>query len=1196
MRFALAGLLITLWAIESWGQGPIDLTPNEPPLRPAIGPLLQLADGGARLVALPHDPAPSLGGREDALFDYLEASDGTVYRLTADRIYCWRPGTSGDAAQFQAPGGPHFAALVEDQLVGWYQWDYDGGRDLVELRFSGCGPDFDQISNIRIRESGDLPSFLGTWTHRSSGELLPDPGGGQCGVGPEGIGCADFSAEPPRFEMWATAAGLAARLPDGGFPQEVLAASPSLDQEGEITYALRDAQVLPDHRIAAILTASLPSRPELRVFVNWVILIDLAEDTVEALLEPDIQTLGASTIYEQPLGSADSVHYDAEWHALWVGRVFRWQPSSFVLSIEDVGTVDDVVTLGRTGMGYRIVPLDDPGDRRSGYFDMTNAMMWLNPCENDRQEDCVPFGRLVFSGVSDRAGGVWFKPGLNFFPRALVFDRDAVDLDGDGLLRGEEVALGTSDFDVDSDDDGAFDHLEILVGRDPTTPDSPPAEAKRILPSELLEGVPGPGPSDVTVGYSYAVDAPYCEYGQRSSEGRRGRCLDLAGRVLAEWITDNALDTPIVSADGTFVLINRMGGLYQIDLATGEESLWISAADLHAQIGEDITGGPESGFGAFQHWVPVNRSTLFYGTSFDRFSQVRKGRLPRYERMDGAPGEPKIFTTLFDTEHDFCDAHLVRCDVDPLDHIFEGTQEGPGLGLPYEYNYFWTVSMGWHHELRRFLVGIGGHQQSVILGFHLDPEVPPALLSRERGLYPLERPSWYTEGWDWCSPFPGQVHALGEGLYRVGGQVWRGAALEPVDVGYAPGIVPQKTECGGGSVQPYIAEWGGPSFAGHIGSSLGLMPVEPLRVDPGDTLLISAVGNLPTGLPVDEVQGQRMLYALGPLAALRPVWDAPDPDLLRGTGLDVTPDFRVCVADRPGQQVIEYLPEPDTHRPTIRGRRITDVDAIDCLWWGDRLLILTGEAVLEADEAGQLDLIATHGAEIPVDLLPGPDGWRVLDRGQPEAPAGYIVGQDGALTPIAPTALGIGAFNEEIRIEIDGRQPTTVFHAFERPDGTVLIAHSSTLPEVDPYGVEIFGIAQGVYMLDGRGGVRQIADPFRYVGGQVTSGELAFQVIGQVPGDGPDVWDGAKGPVCWFDPDLPECQRPAPSPSEADGGLTGDGGLAGGGGDGADPDEGCDCRADGGGPTSTLFFVLMATYELYRRRKRWPMPPRSDSF
>ncbi len=1188
-----------VWAVLGWGsalaQAPVELIPNDPPLRPELGPLLALHDGDARLVPIEPAPEPRLGGQGDRLFNYLTASDGTVYRVMEGAVYCWLPGTEGDAARFEAPRGATVAGLVDDLLVGWSARTFPGGRQLVEQRYTACGPDFAPSTRVLLHEDGpDLPLFVEPWPKRTSGELWQGPDG-VCTVSPVGVGCLGGSADAPVYTTWLSAAEMAERLPRGAdFVRELLAGSaPQLDPDGEITYALRDAQRLPDGRIGAILSAALPRARNLSVDVNWAVLLDPAADTVEDLLEPTVQVLGGGFPYDNPLGLAETIHYDAEWDALWVGRVVGWQPSSLILSFDTVGSFNDLLTKGRTGMGYRVLPLSGPhaGGTRNGYMDLTNAMFWLNPCENERRDGCAPFVRLGFTALTDRAGQMYFKPSLNLPPRRLVFDRDAVDLDGDGLDRAAEEAQGTSDFDPDSDDDGAFDGVEALVGRPPAASDPSPQHqtVKRFTFTDVWAQVPDV-PEGTTQAHSYAPNNPLCEYQSPLNDAagarRRGRCHDPAGRILVEWTTDTTLDRPIISADGRYVLFTRFDGVYQLPFDTGEPELWISAADLHARIGDAITGGADSGFAALQHWVPVDRETLFLGTALDPFSPIRKGTLPRYERLDGAPGGPVTFTRLFDSEFDFCDAGLVGCSDEELDHIGPGNQTGPITGMPYERSLFWTVAMGYHHELQRFLVGVGGHQQSVILGFHRDASEPPVRVSRARGLYPMEREAYLVDvAVDWCVPFPGTVHAVQPGLYMLGHTVWRGPALERVPVGYHPAVTAEAQACGSGTTRPFVAPWGPLTAFGQLVSGRTVSPIEPLRVDPGDTLLLSSPGSdAASGVTVTDDPGARMLYALGPWVNLRPLWDAPDPDLVRGTGLAVAEDLRVCIADRPGQQVLEYLPEPETNRPTGRGRRVTDLDAIDCAWRGGELLVLTGDAVVAIEDGGAVRVLREHGATQPVRLAVDDQGEiQVLDRATPDAPAGWIQRQDGRLDPIAPDALREGPFNSEIRIEIDARQPSTVFHAVERPDGTVLISHTSTLAEPDPYGVEIFGIHQGVLLLDGRGGLRTVANPIGMTGGELAQGQFVFQPIAQVPGDGPDLWQGAKGPVCWFDASLPECVvdrsgPEGPTPGGPDAGP-------GAGGDQPADDGGCQCAAQGGGAPSDGLWLL-ALWGLRRRRRR----------
>ena len=56
-------------------------------------------------------------------------------------------------------------------------------------------------------------------------------------------------------------------------------------------------------------------------------------------------------------------------------------------------------------------------------------------------------------------------------------DDDTKDVDGDGLSKGEEEAIGTSDLLQDSDGDGFSDAAEVAAGSDPTRADSLPNRA-----------------------------------------------------------------------------------------------------------------------------------------------------------------------------------------------------------------------------------------------------------------------------------------------------------------------------------------------------------------------------------------------------------------------------------------------------------------------------------------------------------------------------------------------------------------------------------------------------------------------------------------------------------------------------------------------------------------------------------------------
>lgn len=1139
-------------------------TAHAQPARPEIPPLLDLGDGGGRLVELPHAEEPALGGRfygpaqsvgADYVYDYLEASDGTVYRVSERGMWCWTPGATRDEA-LSIPFGRGdvwgLSGLVDEQLVVWNNTTDFAGRSLSIRWFTRCTDGvFESERVVRVREEGVETPFL-TPGARSSGVVFARDGK-ICGGGGNGWGCVDPAVdpavEPAVFEMWLTPEAVAAQLPRGtDFLAQVLAAA-GVDEDAAVTWSVVDQTHLPDGRIAAIISAQFQIQTDRErgpAWVRWAVMIDPATGAARDLLEPVFGSNIAVTPYDNPLGQAQEIHYDAAWDAVWVGPVVAWTPSSLALAYDVGASINELLTKGRTsGVGYRVLPLDDaPG--RNGYLDLSNALFWLNPCVNDAIRGCVP--AKLFRGLSDRQHRLFFRRERDG-PYTLAFDRDGVDRDGDGWSLAQETARGTSDLAVDTDGDGAYDALEAAVGRDPLTPDAPVRAPLLYSISHMIyRDLP---PIEDRYGHSLARVSPLCGVGRREDARFVGRCRDLAGRVLVEWAQEGGA-TPIVAADGRHVMVIGNTAVRQIDLETGEDRVWFERGDIHPHIADRITGGPESFFLGLQDWAPVDRDTVFMGTTVDPF--VAGGLASRYLRIDGGPGEPKTVSVLFDTADDPCAAGLAGC----TDEVWPGHQEGPRTARPHELSSMWAVAMGYHLESERFVVGVGGALGSHLLGFHATE--PPIRLSRARGIYPLDRAEYVVDvAADWCTPFPGWMQPAGPDAYRMGiGDLWRGGALDRVP--RERRHVVRSQSCDSGAVKPYIAPKGPPTLAGHFISSHIIEPYLERRVNPGDSLFLGGMDEVLTGVPHDRSEDGRMLYSIGPLGALVALWDDADPLLVRGTGMDVAADGRLCVADRPGAQLIEYLPDAATAIPDVVGRRVEGLDAIDCLWRDGRLLALTDEAIVEVDADGMTSEIERHGAASPVDLAPDGDGWQVLDRAAADAPLGFVRRQDGTVDPI--TALEQGTPADDHRVELPVGQPTTAVHAVERSDGTVLITTTTTVAEAIDSGEATFGVYGGVRVLDGRGGLRMLWDPH-------TPGY--FQTVAQVPGAFDDPWDGAQGPVCWFDPTLPECAVERADPSPLGGGDAGVDAGAG----GLDPaeDDGCACRADDGGPLGLLWLL-----------------------
>lgn len=187
-------------------------------------------------------------------------------------------------------------------------------------------------------------------------------------------------------------------------------------------------------------------------------------------------------------------------------------------------------------------------------------------------------------------------PGWGLGSNFVRWDRDAVDLDQDGLRASAEAALGTSDWRWDSDGDGVSDATEVATGRSPTafegewTGDVQVAWTVSTWLSRWR--VPELGAVDsglvYTMPHGAGVAGPLCFL---------RRCVFSDGRrlELPEYVDH-------VSIDGRWAILYGGGpygrdfakGVSRTDLLTGMTTPWLAPGALPSDatlLVEDAGGG-----------------------------------------------------------------------------------------------------------------------------------------------------------------------------------------------------------------------------------------------------------------------------------------------------------------------------------------------------------------------------------------------------------------------------------------------------------------------------------------------------------------------------------------------------------------------------------------------------------------------------
>ena len=413
---------------------------------------------------------------------------------------------------------------------------------------------------------GDVdPLFL----NRTVG--IAGPGGRVCftmreRAGEDVLGCFLPEASPIGVERWLTPARLDAALtPAGGF----LAAYPALSDYTRVGWTIRSVAFVPDGRAFALVT--LTWRHKTSAGVTWARQFLVTQASAASSVVPRTRALDASQFAGQALPTRE----DFEHPAFRAQRLFFHAPTNTVLAWPRSGLnlVSDLKAVGFPLLGGQDFGVFDVASEGQGRLDLTweIAATSVDPRVHPTQQTAQCFtaaGQLLCGFLEHFGNGTdaarW---------RTVQLDRLGADFDRDGLTGAQELAAGTSDFDSDSDDDGASDGEEV--------------ELAHSDPRDAGSGATARPPSDVGYGYTTFIQErlPLRTVDLNPLESRLvcgdGRCVDRAGRVVFATDAGRAL---FVSPSGATVVWRASDGLYVQPLDGGAQRL-LTTAQLNAQVG-----------------------------------------------------------------------------------------------------------------------------------------------------------------------------------------------------------------------------------------------------------------------------------------------------------------------------------------------------------------------------------------------------------------------------------------------------------------------------------------------------------------------------------------------------------------------------------------------------------------------------------
>lgn len=766
------------------------------------------------------------------------------------------------------------------------------------------------------------------WDGSFDGNLVVADSGRACFLAALGVVCADPNVHP----------GITLRLALGELDGRGLAgddgseypswrpAEPGVPTVETITWVLRSLAGAPDGRLALIAEHTWESQ---YLYTHDVIrfIVELTADarTIRVLDGPyaEAYDLQRATASRNPLLGVKQLVYDGARLVAYPIRHNDYVDVSYAAPGGDGAGNGVSATLGWRGVALRFIDLAGlaglAGRARGGgvNLNLTDALARQMNCPGELQAidfDLCALGPGTPSLVRLQGGALGLQGvGMGGVFR-IAFDPAALDLDGDGLRAADEAELGTSDLDRDSDHGWTSDFAEVeLAGTDPMARADDPAligGAKRARVTYSASPEITRRVASAPAVTSWGADGPLCT---------GSACYAADGRVLIHYddVIPNGtlMDAGVafygfagsqVSVDGRFLAFATPKGIVRVFFDDGHRELYLTRAQLEAEPGP--TPNPDVVHFMDQiRFVPLDRDRTWV------LQPASPGRVVLYETG-------KTPRRVLDVAASRCASGLGPCDPGPKPSggLFVGSQGGAPIhiGMPISDVYEGVAIEGYVAETETLHVRVSGPFDAWRIA--LSTTAAPIVVAHQREILGQALGAMIPTG-----------HGDYFGFARTPGVSQSATGIFDGFLGRREThlIAPE-------SSYPYTTIWGDTLVLTN--PFMELVRYEE-GLDPGDLVYLAA-GDL-TDLNLIPMR----LYRVGPRGGTVPLWESPSHAIIHPTGLDVSAEHWVCIADPGAKAVHLYAPVasrggiPADHKDPIATPDMADV--VDCAWQADGTLV-----------------------------------------------------------------------------------------------------------------------------------------------------------------------------------------------------------------------------------------------------------------